>query len=356
MLRPACHAEAWAWHTVYSQSTYQSITTSLTGSRSYHRMTSEDFIAELERRRLLSDRLMGKLRDLLAGYDEPYKPEELADFLVQKKLVPRDEADSILQSIAGSGVNLFQANAADLDDDDPFAGSSIFGSRPPSAGDQRKEPPRVTDEDDEYQLAPLDGDSGASPTSGVLSDEDLPILSVVPTNEEPLSGWTTQSPSSIRPNPETEEILEPTNVVEQRPLTEELLTTPAAPTARRTTSLSRGKKRDKDKDDKKKSKPSKRKKTWDSPLILIGGGGLILLLLIGVTVWWLLIRQTGNDILAQADAALKAGAYPQAIEQYETFLKDFPRHPDHSLGRVQLSMVRIGQPTEAGDFAAAVTM
>src|SRR6476469_8845484 len=109
-------------------------------------MTSEDFIAELERRRLLSDRLIGKLRDLLAGYDQPYKPEELADFLVQKKLVPREAADSILQSIAGSGVNLFQANAADLDDD-PFAGSSIFGSRPPSANEQRKEPPRVTDEE-----------------------------------------------------------------------------------------------------------------------------------------------------------------------------------------------------------------
>src|SRR5882757_6050173 len=275
-------------------------------------MTSEDFIAELERRRLLSDRLMGKLRELLAGYDHPYNPEELADFLVVKNHLTRDQADSILQSIAGSGVNLFQANAADLDDD-PFAGSSIFGSRPPSASEPRNEPLRVTDEEDEYRLAPLDDDSGTSPTSGVLSDEDLPILSVVPTNEEPLSGWTTQSPSSIRPNPETEGILEPTNVVEQRPLTEELLTTPAAPTARRTTSLSRGKKRDKDKEDKKKSKPSKQKKTWDSPLILIGGGGLILLLLIGVTVWWLLIRQTGNNVLAQANAALKAGAYAQAI-------------------------------------------
>ena len=35
-------------------------------------MTSEDFIAELERRRLLSDRLMGKLRDLLAA--RPFAP------------------------------------------------------------------------------------------------------------------------------------------------------------------------------------------------------------------------------------------------------------------------------------------
>jgi outer membrane protein assembly factor BamB len=193
----------------------------------------------------------------------------------------------------------------------------------------------------------------------VLSEEDLPVLSVVPNAEHPLSGWTSQTPSSILPNPEAEDVLEPTNIVPQRPLTEELITPPATPAARRATSLTRGgKKRDKDddKDDKKKSKPSKRKKTWDSPLILIGGGGLILLLLIGVTVWWLLIRQTGNDILAQADAALKAGAYPQAIEQYEAYLKDYPRHPEHSLGRVQLAMVRIRQPTEANDFPAAATM
>src|SRR4029078_4651746 len=98
-------------------------------------MTSDDFIAELERRRLLSDRLMGKLRDLLAGYDRPYTPEELGDFLVLKNHLTRDQADSILQSISGSGINLFQANAADLDDD-PFAGSSIFGGGPPSAGEQ----------------------------------------------------------------------------------------------------------------------------------------------------------------------------------------------------------------------------
>jgi outer membrane protein assembly factor BamB len=317
-------------------------------------MTSADFIAELERRRLLSDRLLVKLRDLLAGYEHPYTPEELADFLVVKNHLTRDQADSILQSISGSGVNLFQANAASLDDDDPFAGSSIFASRPPAANE--KQPQHETDEDDEYRLAPLDDESAASPQSGVLSEEDLPVLSVVPASEKPLTGWTSQSPSSILPNPEAEEIIEPTDVAPQRPLTEELITPPATPAARRATSLTRGKKRDKDKDEKKKSKPSKRKKTWDSPLILIGGGGLILLLLIGVTVWWLLLRQTGNDILAQADAALKAGAYPQAIEQYEAFLKNFPSHPEHSLGRVQLAMVRIRQPTEAGDFPTAVTV
>ncbi len=316
-------------------------------------MTSNEFIAELERRQFLSDRVLGKLRDQLAGYSDRHTAEELADFLVQKKHLTREQASSILESEISSGVNLFQANASDLDDD-PFAGSSIFGSRPPDVKDESIAPPRA-EEDDEYHLAPLDDDSNSTTSrSGVLDDEDLPVLNVVHNNEDALSGWTSQTPSSILPNPETEEILEPTNAVEQRPLVEELLTTPAAPPTRRTTSLTRGGKK-RDKDDKKKSKPSKQKKTWDSPLILIGGGGLALLLLVGVTVWWLLTRETGNNVLAQADAALKAGAYSQAIEQYENFLKDFPRHPDHSLGRVQLAMVRIRQPTEAGDFATAVS-
>src|SRR6478752_3226853 len=113
-----------------------------------------DFIAELERRRLLSDRLLAKLRDLLAGYEHPYTPEELADFLVVKNHLTRDQADSILQSLAGSGVNLFQANAVDLDDD-PFAGSSIFDARS-SAGTPRPESPQQVDEDDEYRLAPIE--------------------------------------------------------------------------------------------------------------------------------------------------------------------------------------------------------
>src|SRR5262245_23624330 len=142
-------------------------------------MTSDEFIAELDRRRLLSDRLMVKLRDLLAGYDQPYTAEELADFLVLKNHLTRDQANSVL----ASGVNLFQANAADLDDDDPFGGSSIFGSRGPAATNKQPEPRGVTDDaDDEFQLAPLE-DTPNSPRSDVLAEEDLPILSVVPSTE-----------------------------------------------------------------------------------------------------------------------------------------------------------------------------
>ncbi len=312
-------------------------------------MSAAKFIAELERRGILPERRLTKLRDTLAGYDQPYTAEELADFLVEKKQLTEEQAASILTGLSEGGVNLFQANIADTEDS---GASSIFGSHIFGAGDVHVEPQPETDEEDEFQLAPLDDDNSDSPKRGALEEEDLPVLHVAPNVEESLSGWTSQSPSGILP--ESEEILEPPNPVEERRLAdEELPTKPPAPTAKRITSLSRGGK--KRKDEKKKSKPSKEKKRWDSPLILIGGGGLILLTLVGGTVWWLLHRESGDNILAQADAALKAGAYPQAIEQYETFLKDFPRHPEHSLARVQLAMVHIRQPTESGDYATAIT-
>ena len=310
-------------------------------------MTPDDFIAEVERRQLLSGRLVAKLRELLAGYTEPYTADEVADFLIEKNHLTLDQANSILEGGASSGVNLFQANAADLDD--PFASGSNFAPPPPVAPVQTSSHDLLPADDEDYTLAPFE-DSSAADTIG--GEEDLPVLRVVQPDESALSGWTS---SATAPIPDTEDVLEPTTVVEQRPLTDELVTPPAGPPARRATSLTRGgkKKRDKDKDDKAKSRPSKSKKSWDSPLILFGGGGLALLLLVGVTIWWLLNRETGDNVLAQAVAARDAGAYPQAIDNYEAFLKDFPSHPDHSLGRVQLAMVRIRQQTEAGDFANA---
>ncbi len=304
-------------------------------------MTPDDFIAELERRQFLPERLIAKLRGLLAGYTEPYTAEDIADFLVQKNQLTPDQATSILESDASNGVNIFQVNAADLDDD-PFTGSSVLGFQSTSYPPPESKPTPLTEEEDDYTLAPLDD---SPPTPDLAGEEDLPVLQVVQPGKAALSGWTSQTPSALLPNPESEEILEPATIAEQRPLGDEFTTPPAGPPARRMTSLTRG--------GKKKPRPSKSQKTWDSPLILFGGGGLALLLLIGGTIAWLLNRETGDNVLAQADAALKAGAYPQAIERYEAFLKDYSRHPDRSLGRVQLAMVRIRQQTEGGDFAAA---
>ena len=309
-------------------------------------MSATKFIAELERRRVLSDRLMARLRQSLAGYDRPLSAEELANFLVQKKHLSQDQANSVLAGLTQSGVNLVEedANAVDTTSESSIFSSQIMGGVnqfAPMPEAEEEEVEEAAADDDEIQLAPIQEELelDAPAPRRVTEDEDLPILRVATNAEDPL----------IESMPEPPGPGARTNLIDEEPNLE----TKRSPGAHRKTTLGRGKKSD-TKDDKKKAKPSKRKKTWDSPLILIGGGGLTLLLLVGGTVYWLLTRQSGDHMLEQADAALKAGNYPQAVEQFENYLRDFPRHPLHSLARVQLAMVRIRQPTEGGDFAGAI--
>ena len=100
----------------------------------------------------------------------------------------------------------------------------------------------------------------------------------------------------------------------------------------------------------------KEKKSWDSPLILFGGGALVFLLLAAGTIWFLMFRESGDQMLTQARDALKAGAYPQAIQRFQDFLTAAPSHPEHSAAKVQLSMTRIRQATESHDFEQALSI
>ncbi len=310
-------------------------------------MSAKKFIAELERRRLLSDRLMARLRDSLAGSERPLSAEALAKFLVQKNRLSEQQAREVLGGLSQSGVNLVEEDAADAGNSPED--SSIF---PDHLNANRKKTPEqfassTTADDDEIRLVPIDEDLIPAKKPSAV-EEDLPVLGVRPT-QEPRSKRPAKPPAELLPELGTS--TEPINLIDAEPGSGAEPMIEAVPTARRTTRLSRGGKRKA----KKKGKPAKDRKRWDSPLILVGGGVLTFLLLVGGTIWWLLGRETGDQKLAQADAALKSGAYAQAIDQYEEFLKNYPRHAEHSLARVQLAMVRIRQPTEAKDFAAALT-
>jgi outer membrane protein assembly factor BamB len=122
--------------------------------------------------------------------------------------------------------------------------------------------------------------------------------------------------------------------------------------ARRSTSLKRSK--GGTKKPIKKVTASKDKKRWDSPLILMGGGALVLLLLAGGTIWFLLGLGSADQMLTSAREAKRSGAYPQAIEQLDEFVKSNPRHPQKSAARVELATLKIRQPAEAGDFERAL--
>ena len=87
--------------------------------------------------------------------------------------------------------------------------------------------------------------------------------------------------------------------------------------------------------------------------MLLGGGGLMLLLLAGGLVWWLMIRESADQKLTLARAAMDQGAYAKAIEHYEDFITSAPRHPENDFARVQVVLLRIRQATESRRLRAS---
>jgi len=325
-----------------------------------HHMPVENFIAELERRGLLSEPLMAKLRDKLAESARPWSAEAIAKFLVEKEHLTQRQATDVLRYLAQSGVDVdsspadevvelveiepddeatpiispvssielmddsvSQLSVDDLEND--YEGSSIFA---PFLS-EREDEPHGAAEDEEIGLAPGSDDAPL--------EIDAPLYRM-------RAAATSELEESTRPG-KSKSLKLARQSVQTGPLLEDSTELPTKDTA----AALRGK-------DKrlKKKKPLKRANKWDSPLILLGGGGLALLLLCGLTVWWLLIRESGDQKLKMARAALDSGGFSQAIERFEDFLASAPRHPERSLARVQLAMARVRQPTEVQDFPAAL--
>ena len=136
---------------------------------SFNRMSASKFIAELERRKFLSDRLMKKLRESLEATRSPLSAEKLGNFLVQKKHLTQSQANDLLASLTQSGVNLMEE---DLHDDiAPPGGSSIFT---PQITSSRK---KADEEEDEIRLAPIEDEVAATKASkkpSDIEDDDLP--------------------------------------------------------------------------------------------------------------------------------------------------------------------------------------
>src|SRR5262249_52838130 len=89
-------------------------------------MSAKKFIAELERRKLLSERVMTRLRDSLSGTNRPLSAEALAKFLVLKKQISERQARDVLSELTQSGVNLVEEDKED--DEGKAEDSSIFAA------------------------------------------------------------------------------------------------------------------------------------------------------------------------------------------------------------------------------------
>ncbi|MCC7476357.1 MAG: PQQ-binding-like beta-propeller repeat protein [Pirellulales bacterium] len=323
-------------------------------------MSAKKFITELDRRKILSDRLMTKLRTQIAEIRKPLSADALANYLVQKNLLTRDQANNVLAGLTQSGVNLMELDE-EAPGDDPHAaeGSSVFGSH--ILSHPKPQPAARVEEDDELRLAPIEEEGEAArPSSDVIVDDDEVKADDLPEAIE-IPAAEARKPPRERKGSEKAAGGEPlTAIPSLSPVEDATATAPreraAGPVGRSPATPSEPKEKAVRRvpERKRKGKPSKSSKRWDSPIILLGGGGLVVLLLAGTAVWLLLLRDTGDQMLAQAREAERSGAYPQAIERYQEFLGSSPGHAEHSSARVKVALLKIRQAAEAKEFAQAL--
>ena len=102
--------------------------------------------------------------------------------------------------------------------------------------------------------------------------------------------------------------------------------------------------------------PKKRfkKNVWDSKLLLVGGGALGVLILVGVVLFFILKRETAAEMLEAADEDYRSGAYAQAINKYERYLKRFPDDPNVSKARVRIGTAQLWQLVDSRDKRPAL--
>jgi outer membrane protein assembly factor BamB len=313
-------------------------------------MSVDSLIDELQRRRLVSQRVMDKLREKVTTSNRPLSASALAKFLVKKQHLSQHQATDVLNALRVDGVDvdavgsappvaeapavLSQSEVVADTEEDPDD-SSIFA--PYLAGGKKSgKHPAQSDDDDDLALVALDDDASAKDVDGEENDDGYPRRGdkLERSEMDPLVGPSNFYETSGR-------------TIEDKATAEFKDSELADPDSTKR-STRKGKRAPR------RSKPTIRKKQWDSPLMLYGGGGLALMLLIGAAVYWLLFWDKGNQVLLQAREAINSGAYPKAIEHYEQFLLDSPRHPQASAARVQLGMARIRQATESANYEEAL--
>ncbi len=93
---------------------------------------------------------------------------------------------------------------------------------------------------------------------------------------------------------------------------------------------------------------------WDSPLMIVGGGMLLLLILAGSILAFVLLRGSGDDLHAAAEADYLAGSYSQAIGKYEKFVAGHSSHPKASLARVRIGLAKMRIAAADQNWAGAL--
>ncbi|MGE0608641.1 MAG: PQQ-binding-like beta-propeller repeat protein [Pirellulales bacterium] len=89
------------------------------------------------------------------------------------------------------------------------------------------------------------------------------------------------------------------------------------------------------------SKKKKKGGAWDSPLLMIGGGSLLLMLIFGAFLWWRIGRGSSDEALKQAEDEYGKNSYQQAVNLYDSYLKNFPQDKGNSIARVHRGLAQM---------------
>ncbi|MBN1853947.1 MAG: PQQ-binding-like beta-propeller repeat protein, partial [Pirellulales bacterium] len=311
-------------------------------------MNAEHFLKILEERELLSERAISRLRTQLGANAKTMSAGALAKTLIQKGRLTKHQANQVLKTKTGPPVDEKQPDPnqdasishlgfAPLEEENKPAPAKAKAepkpkSRPKQPSAQKKRLETTKPPEEKIALEPISGaDSKGKPkTVDLLGDakgsEPMPQRQSKPLETSDLPAGDLIDEAADEPS-------------------EDVLLASKKRSFRRRSRKPKSKKKGLD--------PSQSE--WESPLMLIGGAALVFLVLVGWLVWFLLKRDTGDDVLKAAENHFSSGAYTQAISDYERFLKSFPRHARVSEARVQLGVTRIRQETEStSDYGHAL--
>ena len=101
--------------------------------------------------------------------------------------------------------------------------------------------------------------------------------------------------------------------------------------------------------------PQPERSQWDTKLIIGGSLALGILAIAAFGLFFVLRSGSASEVFEMAEKDYNTGAYQNAIEKYEVFIKKYPKHDNASLAFVRTKMAglrqNVGRPTEALTYA-----
>ncbi len=80
---------------------------------------------------------------------------------------------------------------------------------------------------------------------------------------------------------------------------------------------------------------------WEGKWMIIGPTLVIVLAMTAAFLYFVLMRQDAEELLDIASKSYRSQSYAEAIENYDKFLRSYPRHPEASKARVRQGIARI---------------